>query len=259
MCMTHGYTRHFLFLSLTLVAGAVSVAACDAMTGDPVEERLYDDGECKYDCEEEPPCKYGDYGCEEEPPCEYGDYGCEEEPSCEYGEYGCEEEDKGCTLTQGYWKNHNIQAKNMNQKLPWPEIYAGKVTEYTKLPTKDGKTWLEILHTPPKGNPWYIAAHQWIAAKLNIKANGNTAPLEVLFAVSTLESYLNGKQNKVCDGKANALKLAKLLDDYNNGKVGPPHCGDQENAAKIETYDYEADICDGKGKVGQDNYGLKEK
>ena len=55
----------------------------------------------------------------------------------------------GCTLTPGFWKNHSQL-----------------ITEDTLLCEE---TWIDILNTPPRrGNAFYILAHQWIAAELNV-------------------------------------------------------------------------------------------
>ena len=258
MCMTHGHAHHFLLLSLSLVIGAVSTAACQTATG-PVESRQYPGGDSGYESSSGESSSTGEE-CSSSSGGESSsggyDSGYDSGDSCEYGDYGCET--KSCTLTQGYWKNHNIKAQNKNQQLAWPVIYPDKwpVSEYTELGGK-GEQWLSILETPPKGNPWYICAHQWIAAKLNIKSN-NGAPAEVISAVTELEAYLKGNYYSPCSGKEDALKLAKFLDDYNNGKVGPPHCGEMEDPGQIEPCDYEADVCGGKVKT-KNNLGLKAK
>jgi hypothetical protein len=52
-----------------------------------------------------------------------------------------------------------------------------------------GKSWLEVLKTPPKGNAYYILAHQYIAAKLNI-LNG-TSSTEVDEAIAWAEGFFS--------------------------------------------------------------------
>lgn len=110
----------------------------------------------------------------------------------------------GCTLTQGYWKNHQ----------PWPIADAGLCEQ----------TWDEILHTPPKGNAWYIVAHQWIAASLNVASGAAVTP-EVQAALDAAEGFLADCEISKAE-KADALAASSLLDDYNNGAVGPGHCDD---------------------------------
>lgn len=122
--------------------------------------------------------------------------------------------DDGCTLTQGYWKNHGN----------WP-IEAGA--------EMCGQTWLEILKTPPKGDAWYILAHQWIAAKLNV-ASGAVPPLEVADAIAQAGVYLQDCEISKAE-KADALALSGLLDDFNNGNAGPAHCDDGDGGDDTTT------------------------
>jgi hypothetical protein len=113
----------------------------------------------------------------------------------------------GCTLTQGYWKNHQ----------PWPLVDPGLC----------GQSWDDILHTPPKGDAWYILAHQWIAASLNVAAGAAVTP-EVQAALDVAAGYLEDCSIDAGE-KADALAYSGLLDDYNNGAIGPGHCGDGDS------------------------------
>jgi hypothetical protein len=122
-------------------------------------------------------------------------------------------DDEGCTFTQGYWKNHNAVATRPSQKIDWP------ITESTEL---CGKTWLSILKTPVKGDKWFILAHQWIAAKLNVANGAAIAAIsaELQEAQTLLEKCTLTEQSD----KQLAMELADKLDDYNNGVIGPGHC-----------------------------------
>src|SRR5688572_23676843 len=62
----------------------------------------------------------------------------------------------GCTLTQGYWKNHP-------EAWPVASLELGSVT-YSKAQL------LSIFRTPVSGNGLVSLAHQLIAAKLNVAA-----------------------------------------------------------------------------------------
>ena len=121
----------------------------------------------------------------------------------------------GCTLTQGYWKNHHAGGKNKSQQTPWP------VSEDTEL---CGQTWLDILDTAPKGNPWIVVAHQWIAASLNVAA-GAAVPPEVAAALADAEGFLADCKITKAE-QAAALASKDVLDAFNNGDIGPGHCGD---------------------------------
>jgi hypothetical protein len=126
----------------------------------------------------------------------------------------------GCTRTQGYWKTHNEFATVDALRIDWP-------APMDENQTMCGKTLLSILQTATRGDAWLILAHQYIAAELNI-ASGASTTLQIDGVMETAGRFLENH----CDGRispslsANAIVLAGLLDSYNNGVVGPGHCGD---------------------------------
>jgi hypothetical protein len=125
----------------------------------------------------------------------------------------------GCTRTYGYWKNHD-----------WGG--AAHLRDETFFNT--GQTWLEVFLTKPKGGPnsginkYYILAHQFIAAQININ-NGADSPPELPAAETLISDYSNKMDEIEDDGKkVEFTDLATALDTYNNGLAigGPPHCDD---------------------------------
>ena len=90
-------------------------------------------------------------------------------------------------------------------------------------------SWHKVLWTPPKkGNAYFILAHAYIAAKLNILGGSATTPMvngaiafaEGFFATKTPTGTLSTLDKKL------AILNAELLDSYNNGLIGPGHCSD---------------------------------
>jgi len=124
----------------------------------------------------------------------------------------------GCTYTQGYWKTHG---PNDGSKLDptWNLLNDGTHTA----------AGLEaILETETDGDPWLILAHQYIAATLNV-LDGAGLPTAVKddyeAATELIHSY---SQGAVPDNmKAAFIAASEVLDDYNNGRLGIPHCGDE--------------------------------
>jgi hypothetical protein len=122
----------------------------------------------------------------------------------------------GCTLTQGYWKNH---------PSAWPvnQLTLGGVT-YSE------DELITILQTPPSGgDASLILAHQLIAALLNVQ-KGAGVPPAVQSAIDAAQAWL--ASHKDADGRLPygvhddaATSLADTLDRFNNGLAGPPHCG----------------------------------
>ena len=121
----------------------------------------------------------------------------------------------GCTLTQGYWKNHPTQ---------WPvqSLTLGTVNyNQTQL--------LSILNRPVQGNGLISLSHQLIAAKLN-RAAGASVPASVAMAIANADTLIGGLiVPPVGSGFLSTSltsALTEALDEYNNGKTwgGPPHC-----------------------------------
>lgn len=121
------------------------------------------------------------------------------------------EETTGCTRTQGYWKNHADPTKKQFDTT-WNSYL-------TKAFFNSGKNYLQMLNTAPKGDAYIILAHQFIAAELNVAA-GASMPQDVLDAWNAAKAYFEGGSAT----RTKVLTWAELLDDYNNGKVGPGHC-----------------------------------
>jgi len=131
----------------------------------------------------------------------------------------------GCTLTQGYWKTHSSHGPAPYDDT-WDLRDGGDA-----LFLGTGKSYYEILWTVPKGgNAYIILAHQYIAAELN-KLNGAYVPPEVQSAMDEAEELLIKYEEKLSIPKKGAdrewaIELYELLDDYNNGYIGPGHCSE---------------------------------
>jgi len=128
----------------------------------------------------------------------------------------------GCTFTQGYYKNHeSVVATLLGTN-------GGYVVNNKLVLSQDGTLALtaaqidDNLESPPKGgDAFLILTHQLITAELNIKG-GASVPPAVLTAINSARLLLNGG---ISSGEAaQAIALAAILDDYNNGISGPGHC-----------------------------------
>jgi hypothetical protein len=132
----------------------------------------------------------------------------------------------GCTLTQGYWKTHSEYGPAPCDDT-WAELPDGADTSFFDT----GKVYYEILWMEPRGgNAYLILAHQYIAAELN-ELNDAYVPSEVQDAMDQAESLLIEYQDDLSipkrgEDRALAIELYELLDDYNNGYIGPGHCSE---------------------------------
>ncbi len=120
---------------------------------------------------------------------------------------------QNCTYTQGYWKNHTAA---------WPvaSLTLGTVS-YTAAQL------LAIFNQPAQGNKLTILAHQLIAAKLNLAQGAN--PSAIASTISAADALIGSLVVRPI-GNGNlpsnpATGYANQLDDFNNGLVGPGHCG----------------------------------
>lgn len=139
--------------------------------------------------------------------------------------------ESSCTLTQGYWKTHSRQGP-APYDADWANL--GPAQEQT-LFFLSGKTWYQTFWTPPSGNVYYVLAHQYQAATLNV-LDGASAPAQVQAALASAQTLFATKT----PAQAGALRganaqawrsLAQVLDDYNNGLIGPGHCDGQGSTA----------------------------
>ena len=119
---------------------------------------------------------------------------------------------RGCTDTQGYWKNYS-------NAWPVQNLTLGTIN-YTRLQL------LEILDQPASDNGLVSLAHQLIAAKLNVASGAD--PSATQSAVNSADALIgtlvvppvgNGLLSL---GVTSALK--NQLDNYNLGVIGPGHC-----------------------------------
>ncbi len=128
----------------------------------------------------------------------------------------------GCTLTAGYWKTHSEYGPAPCDAT-WDMLPGGADTIFYL----SEMSYYQVLWTNPSGgNAYYILAHQFIAAKLNILNGASTTPA-VDAAMSWADTFFNtylpyDKLTKVV--RADAIYYASILDQYNNGLIGPGHC-----------------------------------
>ena len=177
----------------------------------------------------EPPCDCwcdydGDHGDDDSDGDGGGDGGCDDgsDDVCDGGEEGDggggdeEAGGDGCTLTQGYWKNHNELETNGNQARDWP-------APYDERDTMCGQTLLDVFNTSARGEAWYILAHQFIAASLNAASGASTDGLgdELDEAEALLLASCGGISPA---DRPRAIELSELLDAFNNGHLSAPHC-----------------------------------
>jgi hypothetical protein len=121
----------------------------------------------------------------------------------------------GCTLTQGFWKNHD-------EAWPVAAVQLGN-RNYSQAEL------LQILGEPIQGNGLISLACQLIAARLN-QANGASTPASVTAALNSADlligDFVVPPVGEDWLDPESTGGLTAILDAYNNGETagGPPHC-----------------------------------
>jgi hypothetical protein len=125
----------------------------------------------------------------------------------------------GCTLTIGYWKTHSPYFKDGAMEDPAWDLLAATGHDTAAI--------YQVLTTAPKGDPYYILAHQYIGATLNVLSGASlTGSAKTAYdqATALLHNPAYGPGTVPKGQKAIWLALASTLDQYNNGYIGPGHC-----------------------------------
>lgn len=121
-----------------------------------------------------------------------------------------------CTLTQGFWKTH-------------PERWTRVASVMLGTVTYSQSQLLSIFNTPARGNGLISLAHELIAAKLNELLGAIPTP-GVQAAIAQADALIGGLVvPSVGTGSlapSQTTTLTNLLDNFNNGTIGPGHCED---------------------------------
>jgi hypothetical protein len=127
-------------------------------------------------------------------------------------------EDMGCAYTHGYWSEHHRFAARRNM-IPWP------IDEETTL---CGETWLTHVGRIA-ADQLNIVAQQWVAATLNV-ALGAHADWLITWALLAAEDAM--VDCVIDDQEAGlALQAKNILDNFNNGLLGPVSCEEPHGMA----------------------------
>ena len=121
-------------------------------------------------------------------------------------------EEAGCTRTLGYWKTH---PEEWNETA---DVNAAAFITGTSF-FASGLSYLEVLNTPPKGDAYFILAHQYIVALLN-GGSGASATAEVNAALAGASGFFAGGTAL----RSELIAWAEQLAAYNEGLTGPGHC-----------------------------------
>lgn len=135
---------------------------------------------------------------------------------------------QGCTFTQGYWKTHvNYAAKPQFSKkrdATWDLIDGSGTANENATFFLSGNSYIVVMWTPPKGNAYYLLAHQYIAAKLNVLDGASSSVIASDLAQAEAWFAAYGPSHPFWKKNQAAITLAGKLASYNEGTIGPGHC-----------------------------------
>jgi hypothetical protein len=116
-----------------------------------------------------------------------------------------------CTFGAGYWQTHTDA---------WPSRFDPGAAFFDS-----GKSWIDVLRTPPRGDAYYILGHQFVAAALNLYGmDPALVPTEVgsPFAISETGFFTAGGHTDLT--RTELVGLATVLEHFNEGNAGLPAC-----------------------------------
>jgi hypothetical protein len=117
---------------------------------------------------------------------------------------------RACTLGAGFWKTH---------PHAWPSRFDPNATFYAS-----GKSWIDVLRTPPSGDSYYILGHQFIAAGLKLeRLDPDLRPKEIGTPYALAGGYFTDGAHSSFT-RTELTDLAKLFENFNEGKRGVPPC-----------------------------------
>ncbi|MGB5849033.1 MAG: DNRLRE domain-containing protein [Ignavibacteriaceae bacterium] len=136
----------------------------------------------------------------------------------------------GCTHSKGYWKTHSIYGP-----APYDSTWALVGEDSTFF--LSNQSYYEVMWTPPRGgNAYYILAHQYIGTKLNFENGADPSEAQAAFdeATDLFNTYTPeyiGSLKGNDQIRQQFLELKDMLDQYNNGIIGPGKC--EESSAEF--------------------------
>ena len=118
---------------------------------------------------------------------------------------------RGCTFGVGYWKR---------RPDAWPARFDPNAIFHDT-----GTSWIDVLTNPPRGDVFYILAHQFIAAGLNLaQLRPELRPEEIgtPWAIVERDFFTLGAHSNFTH--AELIELATLFESFNEGKRGVAAC-----------------------------------
>lgn len=134
-----------------------------------------------------------------------------------------------CVSTIGYWKNHAGFGPQADALTPLLPIWLGTPSGLKSVNVTTAAQAVQLLKMNGLASNGINKLYaQLLGAKLNI-ANGANATT-ITSTIAAADAFLATKNSAdwntlTATQKAQVLQWMTILDNYNNGLIGPPHCG----------------------------------
>lgn len=146
----------------------------------------------------------------------------------------CRHEEEGCTFTLGYWKNHAGFGPQADVVTPLLPIWLGLPDSSASLHVTTALIAYNVLRMRTYGVPSNGITKlyaQLLTAKLNI-ANGASDD-DIADVISASDIFLSAHSWQSWSGlnqqqRQMVLHWMETLDSYNEGMIGPGHCGEDD-------------------------------
>lgn len=148
---------------------------------------------------------------------------------------------QGCTHTIGFWKTHaGFTGNNDDLVTPLLTIWLGTPNTGKSVQVTTALQAVNLLdRSNDSSNGINRLYAQLLAAKLNIKSGADdSAVKDVIAAADDLLAQYNAADwgSLSADLQSQISNLATILDNYNNGIIGPGHCSESDETP-VETPD----------------------
>jgi hypothetical protein len=124
----------------------------------------------------------------------------------------------GCVRGELYWLLHSIPwTKSYN--TAWDAVGGPSAKFFSS-----GLSWRLTLARLPFGSAYWILASEYIVATLNV-ASGASPSSEIKAALASAKAALAATTPKKGERDRNLVRIAEILERFNDGKAGPKRCG----------------------------------
>lgn len=146
----------------------------------------------------------------------------------------------GCTLSANYWLSHSAYGPKAYDGN-WANLGDQDIDGQREYENENfflsGNTYYQTLQTQSTGNPYWVLAHTYIAAELNVLngANATSITASLNSARLLLQTYTPAQVPLLPNSIRKQFSiLAGVLDRFNIGLIGPGKCSEEGEETAVK-------------------------